>query len=760
MNDESARGYLPPSTGLGSNTQRTQSHNLQSQRQYNAQQYQQYPPDQRREQLQQQQHMLNERQQRLRYEQEQFFLQQQLQDQLESKTTCNFLDDGGGIKGRTVADAPVPSLPSGERRFFNDINTVAGSLQGLSIEQLDVRQNSNSMDTQTTMSKNEGSSVPHVTVLSSESTDRLISDILNKDANLFNPTQLSVSETINIQGSHANEGVVGSDKSLNTIYTPTPARAASLPVDAAKDMNSSNERQISETNKIAKPEDTKNQNSNLANGASLDSCANCGCTSTSTWRKRDATNETLCNACGLYERVHFMKRPASLINRKPRKRHVRKALNSAVSLTKLVPFPQFAPNTKKVQPHQSSLLRAKSYAALPGVSPLSGVQNTTAPTADNRQYGLDARGLQYTQQQPSLNTGVVFNRSVSHQDLHQARNPETYNAHTDGGFEAQDGEGRAQHSYANPSPVLQYASEAGLQTFQPLTPREKEQIQWQRQQQQQQQVQQQQYLVQQQRQMQHQTAQLQHPTAQLQHQTAQLQHPTAQLQHQTAQLQHPTAQLQHPAYSRNNTNLTTTQENNLRLAEIEDHSHTSSPRKEQFMDNSQMLGMGLMKRATSVPNSPMIPNTGAQQRQPQAVGYDFNVMYNDGIVDRRPTVGGGFLHDPRFTPSIAARSHPNLNEASCREQRQVQNQQPPQRLYLASGGNATNSLDVGFGDKLRFGCDPRDGSDRPLNVGNESPQVNQAQAQALGWGMTLPVPNLPFDNAAFTPFGDESPTQW
>ena len=39
------------------------------------------------------------------------------------------------------------------------------------------------------------------------------------------------------------------------------------------------------------------------------SCANCFTTTTSTWRK-DSLGYPVCNACGLYFRVHQKKRPA------------------------------------------------------------------------------------------------------------------------------------------------------------------------------------------------------------------------------------------------------------------------------------------------------------------------------------------------------------------------------------------------------------------------------------------------------------------
>lgn len=48
--------------------------------------------------------------------------------------------------------------------------------------------------------------------------------------------------------------------------------------------------------------------SNLANGGSSKTCHNCGARDTPSWRKDPATGDTLCNACGLYLRLHNRRR--------------------------------------------------------------------------------------------------------------------------------------------------------------------------------------------------------------------------------------------------------------------------------------------------------------------------------------------------------------------------------------------------------------------------------------------------------------------
>ncbi|KAI8887297.1 GATA-domain-containing protein, partial [Backusella circina FSU 941] len=41
-------------------------------------------------------------------------------------------------------------------------------------------------------------------------------------------------------------------------------------------------------------------------------CANCQATTTPLWR-RDAAGKTICNACGLYYKLHHVHRPATMM---------------------------------------------------------------------------------------------------------------------------------------------------------------------------------------------------------------------------------------------------------------------------------------------------------------------------------------------------------------------------------------------------------------------------------------------------------------
>ncbi|KAI9302251.1 hypothetical protein BJ944DRAFT_167623, partial [Cunninghamella echinulata] len=59
---------------------------------------------------------------------------------------------------------------------------------------------------------------------------------------------------------------------------------------------------------------TTNSTSTTANGkedASI-SCANCHTTTTPLWR-RDADGKNICNACGLYYKLHLTHRPVTMM---------------------------------------------------------------------------------------------------------------------------------------------------------------------------------------------------------------------------------------------------------------------------------------------------------------------------------------------------------------------------------------------------------------------------------------------------------------
>ncbi|KAI8079501.1 GATA zinc finger-domain-containing protein, partial [Gilbertella persicaria] len=48
-------------------------------------------------------------------------------------------------------------------------------------------------------------------------------------------------------------------------------------------------------------------------------CANCQATTTPLWR-RDASGNTICNACGLYYKLHHVHRPATMMRTEIKRR--------------------------------------------------------------------------------------------------------------------------------------------------------------------------------------------------------------------------------------------------------------------------------------------------------------------------------------------------------------------------------------------------------------------------------------------------------
>ncbi|KAI8820702.1 uncharacterized protein EV422DRAFT_496566 [Fimicolochytrium jonesii] len=63
--------------------------------------------------------------------------------------------------------------------------------------------------------------------------------------------------------------------------------------------------------KSLRPQSLQSGDGDGANTAQLTHCANCDTTSTPLWR-RDAEGRPICNACGLYEKLHGGQRPASM----------------------------------------------------------------------------------------------------------------------------------------------------------------------------------------------------------------------------------------------------------------------------------------------------------------------------------------------------------------------------------------------------------------------------------------------------------------
>jgi hypothetical protein len=80
-------------------------------------------------------------------------------------------------------------------------------------------------------------------------------------------------------------------------------------------------------------EEKKSNEENSSDGMSATVCANCETTTTPLWR-RDASGRTICNACGLYYKLHLVHRPATMM-RTVIKRRKRCSANERAAQEKL-----------------------------------------------------------------------------------------------------------------------------------------------------------------------------------------------------------------------------------------------------------------------------------------------------------------------------------------------------------------------------------------------------------------------------------------
>jgi GATA-binding protein len=108
------------------------------------------------------------------------------------------------------------------------------------------------------------------------------------------------------------------------------------PIPASGDMTASEQSLATEQPKAQQPEQQTDQIAGLAstNEFSQPTCTNCGTSTTPLWR-RDAIGAVLCNACGLFLKLHKRSRPISL------KTDVIKSRNRIKTAR------QFPPNSKK-----------------------------------------------------------------------------------------------------------------------------------------------------------------------------------------------------------------------------------------------------------------------------------------------------------------------------------------------------------------------------------------------------------------------------
>ena len=121
------------------------------------------------------------------------------------------------------------------------------------------------------------------------------------------------------------------------------------------------------------------------------SCANCGTTTTSTWR-RSETGERICNACGLYYKLHKVQRPkhmkVGVVQNRRRFNHGERAFTSSSFVNLSGPASETASRTSEPStPRRQSLPSVSSLgqppasvpSTLPAISAAPGVGPTKLP---------------------------------------------------------------------------------------------------------------------------------------------------------------------------------------------------------------------------------------------------------------------------------------------------------------------------------------------------------------------------------------------
>lgn len=149
-------------------------------------------------------------------------------------------------------------------------------------------------------------------------------------------------------------------------------------------------------------------------------CANCETTTTPLWR-RDSTGRTICNACGLYYKLHLVHRPATMM-RTVIKRRKRCSANEKSLQEK--PSTRRRSTVVETEPEETEELRPRSLSPNYNRPPLSYSNERSLPNSNSSSPSSQSIVLPpiYPPSTANAGTNAVSNH-ISHYHHHHSTSP-------------------------------------------------------------------------------------------------------------------------------------------------------------------------------------------------------------------------------------------------------------------------------------------------------------------------------------------------